>query len=192
MSSIDVLVAGLRKQSDNWDNLPEEEKLTSKALSGKLISCLSLGISHAAMLSTRASAACMQVRRKAALDACTQNTISEPVKEWLMVQPLNQSPASLFGKAIPALQKELSVDMSELRKGMAMLAKPVQQPNTSASRGRQTPPKKRQYSQAFENQPNNYRPNRGRGNSRGRPSRRGRQQFPPSNSGGPRGDQRRS
>ena len=139
VSSIDVLVAGLRKHSADWEGMSEEQRSEASGVTARLTGCLTLAISHAAALSVRASASCMQTRRKAALDNIRSREIPDPLREWLLCQPLPTEKSSLFGPVVPTLLKELAVDVNELRKGIAFIAKPARsdpKPDGGFARGK--------------------------------------------------------
>ena len=124
LSSIDVLVAGLRQHSANWESMSEEQRNEASAVSARLTGCLTLAISHSAAIGVRAAATCTQTRRKAVLDNARTREIPEQMREWLLCQPLPQQKSYLFGPAVSTLLKELSVDVEELRKNMALMARP--------------------------------------------------------------------
>ena len=193
-SAIDVLVAALRKHSAPQNAMSEEERKTALAVSHKLMNCLSLAITHSAAMASRAAISCMQIRRKATLDNCTSVQLSEPVKEWLMLQPfLQDANPTLFGNVVAELQRETSVDMAEFKKGVALLTKPYQY--SGQNKSKQTQPRKRSYGQSFDQRSPSQgynQGNRGRSSGRGsRGSKRGRQPFPAHNTGGSRQESRR-
>ena len=171
VSSIDVLVAGLRQHSANWEGMSEEQRTEASGATARLTGCLTLAISHAVALSVRATATCTQTRRKAALDNATLRDIPDPLREWLLCQPLAVDKSSIFGSAIPTLMKEMSVDVNELRKGMALMAKPSRsesRPAESFGRGQK---RKKSFGrgsapQYQASQPHGQSSGRGRNNSR--------------------------
>ena len=186
ISSIDVLVAGLRQHSTDWEGMSEEQRAEASSVTARLTSCLTMAISHAAAISVRASATCVQTRRKAALESARKRDIPEPMREWLLCQPLPSEKGFLFGPAVPTLINELAVDVHELRKGMALMTKPPRSDTRQEggfgkgqkrkkSFGRGTPPQQQTFQpqgQSFARGRDNFRRKK-KGGGRGKPS------FPP-------------
>ena len=176
ISSVDILVAGLRKHTLDMVSMDAEQRAAGAAVSDKLTGCLTLAISHAAALSVRATASCVMARRRSALLCPSKLVLSDTLKEWLMCQPLNQPKhaSGLFGPVVLTLMKEVTPDLSEFRKGISFLARPPARGDQQQRGGR-----KRSFNQAFAPaQDSSPSPDQGRGRGRGKRSRgRFRRQF---------------